>query len=74
MCPKNIQMLFSNFRYNSFATASPHIYKMIVVKEEYISLAMMRLVELEKTVVEGAGASALAAILTGELDEFRCKK
>ncbi|XP_026469015.1 uncharacterized protein LOC113372894 [Ctenocephalides felis] len=60
--------------YNSFATASPHIYKMIVIREEYISLAMMRLVELEKTVVEGAGASALAAILTGELDEFRCKK
>lgn len=47
---------------------------MIVVKEEWIALAILRLVELEKCVVEGAGAAGLAAILAGQLDEFHGKK
>lgn len=47
---------------------------MIVVKEEWIALAILRLVELEKCVVEGAGASGLAAILAGHLDEFKGKR
>jgi threonine dehydratase len=44
------------------------------VKEEWIALAILRLVELEKCVVEGAGAAGLAAILSGHLDEFKGKK
>lgn len=47
---------------------------MIVIKEEWISLAILHLVELEKCVVEGAGASGLAAILAGQLDELKNKK
>lgn len=47
---------------------------MVVIKEEWIAPAMLHLVELEKTVVEGAGASGLAAILSGHLDEFKNKK
>lgn len=47
---------------------------MVVVKEEWIALAILRLVELEKCVVEGAGAAGLAAILAGHLDEFKDKK
>lgn len=47
---------------------------MLVVKEEWIALAILRLVELEKCVVEGAGAAGLAAILAGQLNEFKDKK
>ncbi|XP_053694521.1 L-threonine ammonia-lyase [Sabethes cyaneus] len=60
--------------YNAFATSVPLLDKMIVVKEEWIALAILRLVELEKCVVEGAGASGLAAILAGHLDEFKGKR
>ncbi|XP_031619975.1 uncharacterized protein LOC116338699 [Contarinia nasturtii] len=60
--------------FNSFKTARSLIDKMIVVKEEWIALAILRLVEQEKMVVEGAGAAGLAAILAGELNEFENKK
>lgn len=60
--------------YNAFATVLPLLDKMVVVKEEWIALAILRLVELEKCVVEGAGAAGLAAILAGHLDEFKGKK
>jgi threonine dehydratase len=60
--------------FNAFATAKPLVDKMIVVKEEWIALSILRLVELEKCVVEGAGAAGLAAILAGHLDEFKGKK
>lgn len=60
--------------YNAFATARPLIDKMIAVNEEWIAIAILRLVELEKCVVEGAGAAGLAAILAGELNEFKGKK
>lgn len=59
---------------NAFATIKPLLDKMIVVKEEWIALAILRLVELEKCVVEGAGAAGLAAILAGHLPEFKGKK
>ncbi len=39
--------------------------------EASIALAILRLVELEKSVVEGAGAAALAAFLAGKLDDLR---
>ena len=42
--------------------------------EDYIALAILRLVELEKAVVEGAGATGLAAVLAGKLDELKGKK
>ncbi|XP_066991883.2 L-threonine ammonia-lyase-like [Anabrus simplex] len=60
--------------YNSFATASSLVDKMVVVKEEWIAIAILRLVEMEKCVVEGAGATALAALLSGHLDDFKGKK
>ncbi|CAB3367256.1 Hypothetical predicted protein [Cloeon dipterum] len=60
--------------YNAFITAAPLIDKLVVVKEEWIAMAILRLVELEKCVVEGAGASGLAAILAGHLDEFKGKR
>ena len=42
--------------------------------EEFIALAILRLVETEKSVVEGAGATGLAAILAGLLPELKNKK
>ena len=60
--------------YNAFATAAPLIDKMLVVQEEWIALAILRLMEEDKCVVEGAGASALAAILAGLVPELRGKK
>ncbi|XP_017491093.1 PREDICTED: L-threonine ammonia-lyase-like [Rhagoletis zephyria] len=60
--------------YNAYVTALPLIDKMVVVKEEWIALAILRLVEEEKCVVEGAGAAGLAAILAGHLNELRGKK
>ena len=41
---------------------------MCVVSEDDIALAILRLVEIEKSVVEGAGATGLAACLSGQLD------
>ncbi len=50
---------------NSFATAAPLVDKSVTVLEEYIAIAILRLLELEKAVVEGAGATGLAACLQG---------
>lgn len=44
------------------------------MREEWIAIAILRLIELEKCVVEGAGATGLAAILAGQLDEFKGKR
>ncbi|XP_055381040.1 L-threonine ammonia-lyase isoform X2 [Condylostylus longicornis] len=60
--------------YNAFVTAKPLIDKVVVVKEEWIALGILRLVEAEKCVVEGAGGACLAAILAGHLDELKGKK
>jgi len=59
---------------NAFATAAPLIDKMVTVKEEWIAIAILRLVELEKAVVEGAGATGLAGILAGKLPELKGKR
>ena len=46
----------------------------MVVREQDVALAVLRLIEVEKAVVEGAGASGLAAILAGLLPELKGKK
>jgi threonine dehydratase len=43
-------------------------------REEFIALAILRLVEMEKAVVEGAGAVALAAVLGDYVPELKGKK
>jgi len=60
--------------YNAYETAKNVVDKMVVVKEEYIALAILRLIEQEKCVVEGAGAAGLAAIMAGELEELKGKR
>lgn len=58
---------------NSLATAIGHIDKMVTVRESYIALAILRLIEQEKAVVEGAGAAGLAAIIEGLVPELKGK-
>jgi threonine dehydratase len=48
--------------------------KVETVDEASIALAILRLIELEKSVVEGAGAAPLAAFLAGRLDELKGKR
>ncbi|KAF2900157.1 hypothetical protein ILUMI_06024 [Ignelater luminosus] len=60
--------------FNAFETARSLIDKMVVVKEEWIAIAILRLIEYEKCVVEGAGAVGLAAVLAGHLDELKGKR
>jgi threonine dehydratase len=45
----------------------------VTVDEATIALAVLRLIELEKSVVEGAGAAPLAAFLAGKLDTLKGK-
>jgi threonine dehydratase len=44
------------------------------VEEKWISLAILRMLELEKTVVEGAAAVPLAAMMAGEIGGLRGKR
>ena len=57
-----------------FALAAPLLEQVVTVSEEQISLAILRLAELEKSVVEGAGAAALAACLDGRLPELHGRR
>lgn len=59
---------------NAFAIARDHVDQIITVTEEQISIAILRLIELEKTVVEGAGATPLAALLSGKLPDLAGKR
>ncbi|XP_046855515.1 uncharacterized protein LOC124448598 isoform X2 [Xenia sp. Carnegie-2017] len=59
---------------NAFHTAKPHIDRMITVHEDYIALAVLRLLEEEKVTIEGAGAVGLAVCLTEQVPELKEKK
>jgi threonine dehydratase len=54
----------------TLSIARPLVHKMVEVQEEALALAMLRLAELEKCIVEGAGAAGLAAFLGGQLPEL----
>lgn len=59
---------------NAFATVKDLVDKTVIVKEESIALATLRLVEMDKAVVEGAGATGLAAIIEDSLPELKGKR
>lgn len=59
---------------NAFAVGSPLIDEMIAVTEQEVALAILRLAEMEKAVVEGAGAVGVAAALAGKLDRYKNKR
>ncbi|XP_076804559.1 L-threonine ammonia-lyase-like [Clavelina lepadiformis] len=60
--------------HNAFATANSLIDKVVRVSEDFITVAILKLLESEKAVVEGAGAAGFAAILSGQLPELNGKK
>jgi threonine dehydratase len=47
----------------AFSIIKTHVEEVLVVEEETIERAIVALIEIEKTVAEGAGAAALAALL-----------
>jgi threonine dehydratase len=59
---------------NALQIAQPLVDLTITVTEEEIALAILRLVELEKSVVEGAAATPLAACMSGRLKELAGKR
>jgi threonine dehydratase len=59
---------------NAFALARKNVDRVVRVTENSIALAILRMVELEKAVVEGAAATPLAAMMSGLLPELRGKK
>jgi threonine dehydratase len=59
---------------NAFEIAQPLVDKTVTVTEEQIAISILRVVELEKGVVEGAAATPLAACLSGKLKELAGKK
>lgn len=59
---------------NAFALARPRLDRVVRVTEDWIALAILRLVEMEKIVVEGAAAAPLAALMAGLLPELRGQK
>jgi threonine dehydratase len=58
----------------AFDIARPLLQKTVLVSEHNIALAVVRLMELEKAVVEGAGATPLAACLAGKVPELKGQK
>lgn len=55
---------------HTLAIAQPLIHRMVEVGEEALALAILRLAELEKCIIEGAGAAGLAALLSGQLPDL----
>ncbi len=56
---------------NAFALARGRVDRVVRVSEDALALAILRMVELEKAVVEGAAAAPLAAMMSGQLPELR---
>jgi len=59
---------------NAFQISRSLVDLVVIVSEEQIALAILRLIELQKSVVEGAAATTLAACMSGKLKELRGKR
>lgn len=59
---------------NSFALARERVDQVVRVDEASIAQAILRMLELEKIVVEGAAAAPLAAMISGALPDLRGKR
>lgn len=58
----------------AFALAKDKVDRLVLVRESVIAQAILRMLELEKIVVEGAGATALAAMMSGQLDDLKGRR
>ena len=65
---------FIQVGFNAFSNARHLIDRLVQVDEASIALSVLRLVEEEKCVVEGAGATGLAAAVAGLLDDLKGKR
>ena len=59
---------------HSLSIMRPLAPRMVTVGEESLALAMLRLAELEKCIVEGAGAAGLAALLGKSLSDLKGRR
>src|SRR5436309_13736148 len=59
---------------NAFQISRSLVDLVVIVSEEQIALAILGLIELQKSVVEGAAAATLAACMSGKLKELRGKR
>jgi threonine dehydratase len=59
---------------NAFSVAKRYVDQLVCVSEDEIALAILRIIELEKSVVEGSAAATFAALLSGKLPELEGKK
>ena len=59
---------------NSFSLIRGRVDRVIKVGEDWIALAILRMVEMEKSVVEGAAVTPLAAMMAGLLPELQGKR
>jgi len=59
---------------NAFQIARKLVDKVVTVRERYIALSILRMLEVEKTVVEGGGVIGLAPLLADKLPELKGKK
>ncbi|MFI5336042.1 MAG: threonine ammonia-lyase [Opitutales bacterium] len=58
---------------NSLQLIRPRVDRVVRVGEDWIALAILRMAEMEKTVVEGAAVTPLAALMAGLLPELQGK-
>ena len=58
----------------TLAIVRPLAHRLVAVSEESLALAILRLAELEKCIIEGSGAAGLAALLDGKLTELAGKR
>lgn len=59
---------------NAFAIARKVVDRTVIVHEHDIALAILRLAEMEKAIVEGAGATGVAAVLGHMVDDLKGKR
>lgn len=59
---------------NALETCKNLIDRMVVIDESFVFLAILKILEAEKAVVEGAGAIGYGAILAGCFPELKGKK
>ena len=58
----------------AFRNLKGRVDRVVRVEEKWISLAILRMLELEKTVVEGAAAVPLAAMMSGQIPGLKGKR
>jgi threonine dehydratase len=59
---------------NAFGLIRDRVDEVVRVTEDQISLAILRMLEMEKIVVEGAAAAPLAALMSGKLAGLRDRR